>query len=42
VPLPESRQRTRLVMLHESGVADHVGGKNGGEAATDGSLRLLS
>ena len=34
-PLLQRRQRARLVLLHQSAVADHVGGKDGGEAALD-------
>ena len=29
----QSRQRARLVLLHQPAVADNVGSKNGGEAA---------
>ncbi len=32
-PLPQRRQRAGLVLLHEPAVTDHIGGKDGGEAA---------
>ena len=34
-PRLEGRQRARLIVLHETAVADHVGGEDGGEAALD-------
>ena len=43
---PQQRHRAGLILLHEPAVADHVGGKNRGEAALDAffghSGRLLS
>ena len=32
---PQQRHRSGLILLHEPAVADHVGGKNGGETALD-------
>src|SRR5262249_19740636 len=29
------RQRTRLILLHDTAIADHIGGKDGGEPTLD-------
>jgi hypothetical protein len=36
--LPYCRESTILVLAHKTAVADHIGRKNGGQAALDGIL----